>query len=85
MARARRNRGVESDIEVPSLSSYLDIGESDLDYALAYEKVDAAPHAKLEMVKSEMIADLTTKSKSKNREVGRLSEGDSRDQSLCRA
>ena len=58
-----QNRGVASDIEVPSLSSYLDIGESDLDYALAYEKVDEAPHARLGMVEREVISNLAAKSK----------------------
>ena len=31
-----QNRGVVSDVELPSLTTQLDVGESDLDYALAF-------------------------------------------------
>lgn len=37
-----QNRGVVADIEWPSLTSHLDIAEADLDYPVAFDKVDAA-------------------------------------------
>jgi carboxyl-terminal processing protease len=39
-----QNRGVVSDVELPSLTTHLDVGESDLDYALAFSKVEPLPH-----------------------------------------
>jgi len=35
-----QSRGVVSDIELPSLTEHLDIGESDLDFAMEFDKVD---------------------------------------------
>ena len=35
-----QRRGVLADIELPSLTSHLDVGEADLDYALPFDKVD---------------------------------------------
>src|SRR5690606_8012036 len=34
-----QNRGVVSDIELPSLTSHLDVGESDLDHALKFDRI----------------------------------------------
>ena len=34
-----QRRGVRSDIELPSLTTHLDVGESDLDYPVAFDKV----------------------------------------------
>jgi len=37
-----QNEGVKSDIELPSITTHLEVGESDLDYALAFDRVPAA-------------------------------------------
>ncbi len=42
-----QNRGVLADIELPSLISHLDVSESDLDYALAFDRVQAAQYRPL--------------------------------------
>ena len=47
-----QNRGVVSDVELPSLTTQLDVGESDLDYALTFDQVqplqhDDYPHGRL--------------------------------------
>jgi carboxyl-terminal processing protease len=34
-----QKRGVRSDVELPSLTSHLDVGEADLDYPMAFDKV----------------------------------------------
>src|SRR4029077_8077045 len=47
-----QNRGVVSDVELPSLTTQLDVGESDLDYALKFSQVDALPHDNFLMVDS---------------------------------
>jgi carboxyl-terminal processing protease len=38
-----QKRGVLADVELPSLSSHLDVGEADLDYPLEFDKVDTLP------------------------------------------
>ncbi|MDD4787859.1 MAG: carboxy terminal-processing peptidase, partial [Pirellulales bacterium] len=39
-----QNRGVVSDIELPSLTTHYDIGEADLDYAVPFDRVDPVRH-----------------------------------------
>ncbi|MBQ4143151.1 MAG: carboxy terminal-processing peptidase [Thermoguttaceae bacterium] len=36
-----QNRGVASDIEIPSITTHMDIGESDLDYSLEFDQIEA--------------------------------------------
>jgi len=36
-----QNRGVVADIELPSLTTHLDVGESDLDFPIAFDRVEA--------------------------------------------
>ena len=45
-----QNRGVVSDVELPSLTTHLDVGESDLDYALEFNRVESLPHDMYHMV-----------------------------------
>lgn len=45
-----QNRGVLADVELPSITTHLDVGESDLDYALKFDKVDAADYKKVNLV-----------------------------------
>ena len=37
-----QHRGVVADIELPSLTTHLDVGEADLDYPLPFDQVDPA-------------------------------------------
>ena len=37
-----QNRGVLADVELPSLTTHLDVGEADLDYPVAFDHVDPA-------------------------------------------
>jgi carboxyl-terminal processing protease len=53
-----QNRGVVSDVELPSITSHLDVGESDLDYALKFDRVNSAPYAKVNMVDKRMVDEL---------------------------
>jgi carboxyl-terminal processing protease len=57
-----QNRGVVSDVELPSLTTHLDVGESDLDYALKFNRVDALPHDVYHMVSGAIIDGLRTRS-----------------------
>jgi carboxyl-terminal processing protease len=50
-----QNRGVVSDLELPSLTTQLEVGESDLDYAMEFDRVQALPHDMYHMVDKQMI------------------------------
>jgi len=39
-----QNRGVVADIEIPSMTTHYDVGESDLDYPVAFDQVEPADH-----------------------------------------
>jgi carboxyl-terminal processing protease len=58
-----QNRGVVSDVELPSLTTHLDVGESDLDYALKFNRVEALPHDVYHMVDGNIIDGLRERSK----------------------
>jgi carboxyl-terminal processing protease len=52
-----------SDIELPSLTTHLDVGEGDLDYALKFDHVDPAHYTKAGQIDSEIIGSLRNRSK----------------------
>ncbi|MDX1964155.1 MAG: carboxy terminal-processing peptidase [Pirellulales bacterium] len=58
-----QNRGVLADVEIPSITSHLDVGESDLDYALAFDHVEPLPFRKENLVEQSMIDELRALSK----------------------
>jgi carboxyl-terminal processing protease len=53
-----QNRGVVSDLELPSLTTKLEVGESDLDYAMKFDQVEALPHDMYHMVDAQMVQGL---------------------------
>lgn len=53
-------RGVLSDLELPSLSTHLPVGEGDLPYALKFDHVDPAPYAPVGMVDPDLVKQLQT-------------------------
>jgi carboxyl-terminal processing protease len=75
-----QNRGVVSDVELPSLTTQLDVGEADLDYALKFSQVDPLPHDNFHMVDAKMVDALRKRSQERiskseyfskvNREIG---------------
>jgi carboxyl-terminal processing protease len=60
-----QNRGVVSDIELPSLTTHLDVGESDLDYALKFSKVEPLPHDNFHMFDSKVVDSLRQRSRNR--------------------
>ena len=50
-----QNRGVLSDIELPSITTHLDVGESDLDHPVAFDQVQAAEFQKLALIDNTML------------------------------
>jgi carboxyl-terminal processing protease len=79
-----QNRGVVSDVELPSLTTHLDVGESDLDYALKFSRVDALPHDMYHMVDGGIVDGLRQRSQQRvseseyfnkaNRQISRYEE-----------
>lgn len=57
-----QNRGVVADVELPSLYTHLEIGESDLDYAMEFDQVKSLDHDQFHMVSPEILADLQKRS-----------------------
>ncbi len=58
-----QERGVVSDIELPSITTHLDVGESDLDWPVSFDQVDAVPFEKLQRVDPAMIGQIHNRSK----------------------
>jgi carboxyl-terminal processing protease len=57
-----QNRGVAADVELPSIYSHWDIAESDLDYALAFDRVASQPYDKYRMANGDLLTALKTRS-----------------------
>ena len=57
-----QSRGVLSDVELPSITTHLDVGEADLDFALEFDRVDAREHDVFNMISPNMIQQLRAKS-----------------------
>ncbi len=53
-----QRRGVVSDIELPALSTHLDVGEADLDYPLPFDQVPAQPFRKFDRVNPALVNQL---------------------------
>jgi len=53
-----QERGVLSDIELPSLTTHMDVGESDLDHAMKFDKVAAADYTPVDYISPELIGKL---------------------------
>lgn len=57
-----QNRGVVADLELPALTTHLDIGEADLDYPVAFDHVDPRPLGKYELVNKDIVGQLAARS-----------------------
>ena len=53
-----QKRGVVSDVELPSLTTHLDVGEADLDYPIAFDKVPPVGFNRFQDVTPEIRAQL---------------------------
>jgi carboxyl-terminal processing protease len=63
-----QNRGVLSDVVLPSLIAQLDVGESSLDYAMKFDHVDPVPYASYDLVDNQLVAELNTLSAARRKE-----------------
>ncbi len=57
-----QNRGVLADVDLPSLSSQFDTGESSLPYAMKFDHVDPVPYRKYNYVDNRLVEQLKTAS-----------------------
>jgi len=57
-----QSRGVLADIALPSITSQLDVGEADLDYAMKFDKVTPAEYSQYNMADPTMLAELRKRS-----------------------
>jgi len=60
-----QNEGVKSDIELPSITTHLEVGESDLDYALAFDRVPRATFESTGRVSDELVNALRERSQAR--------------------
>ncbi|HEY6564241.1 MAG TPA: carboxy terminal-processing peptidase, partial [Pirellulaceae bacterium] len=53
-----QKRGVLSDVILPSLTSQMDVGEADLDYAIEFDRVQASRHDRYDQYDKSMLESL---------------------------
>jgi len=53
-----QQRGVLSDIVLPSLTDHYDVSEGDLDYPVAFDKVPSVPHRRYDQVNANIVSSL---------------------------
>ena len=63
-----QKRGVLSDIVLPSITNWMDVGESDLPYAVEFDNVRPANFGNYSMVSKDMVEQLTALSKTRRAE-----------------
>lgn len=57
-----QKRGVLADIVLPSITNHMDVGESDLDYAIDFKRIERSSFSPLNLVTGQLIAKLRAKS-----------------------
>lgn len=57
-----QKRGVLSDIVLPSITNYMDVAESDLDYAIDFQRIPATDYTPLNLTTSDMLKRLRSAS-----------------------
>jgi carboxyl-terminal processing protease len=70
-----QQRGVLADLTLPSITDHMDVAESDLDFAVPFDKVPATAHAKFDAVNPNIVSslkDLTTARMTKSDEFKKL-------------
>jgi carboxyl-terminal processing protease len=65
LGESTQKRGVLADVKLPSLTSHLDIGEADLDYPIAFSKVDPLKFKAYNMVTTSIRDQLSKLSKAR--------------------
>ena len=63
-----QKRGVLADVALQSLTSQMDVGEADLDYAIEFDRIPAASFGKDDFVNSELLSELKARSVARRNE-----------------
>jgi carboxyl-terminal processing protease len=63
-----QKRGVVSDIELPSMTTHMDIGEEDLDYAIEFDRVPACEYDHYNLVNAATLAELRNRTSARQQE-----------------
>ena len=63
-----QKRGVVVDVPMPSLTTHMDIGESDLPYPIKFDEVDAVDFDRNDHVRGDLVAQLSALSKERQAE-----------------
>jgi carboxyl-terminal processing protease len=71
-----QKRGVVSDISLPSLTTHMDVAESDLDYSIEFDHVEAAPIAKMALRNKNIIDHLTSRSEARIKQSAEFAKQD---------
>lgn len=58
-----QHRGVVADIELPAITTHMDIGEADLEYSLAFDRVPAARYPSFPLVDPKSVEELGAQSR----------------------
>jgi carboxyl-terminal processing protease len=69
LGESTQKRGVLADVELPSITSHLDVGEADLDYPVAFDKVPALNFKKYGMVNKTICDQLARQSEQRRGQV----------------
>ncbi len=57
-----QKRGVLADISLPSLTTHMDVGEGDLDFAIDFDRIPSARFSKVDLVNENIVNELRMKS-----------------------
>ncbi|MEK6248060.1 MAG: carboxy terminal-processing peptidase, partial [Planctomycetales bacterium] len=63
-----QNRGVLSHVELPWITTHLDVGESDLDYAVAFDNIKPATFPKMKQIDDTLVAILRQSSEKRRQQ-----------------
>ena len=63
-----QKRGVLADLKLPSITNHMDVSESDLDYALEFDRVSPAKFGKMQLTSPEVIQTLQHRSDNRRAE-----------------
>ena len=74
--------GVLADVELPSLTTHLDVGEADLDYPVAFDRVASLPFHRFDYVSPPSVAQLRRLSEQRLRGLGKIPQGRTRHRPL---
>ena len=65
-----QKRGVLADIVLPSISDHMDVGESDLDYPVEFDRIPAASFRRMQLANADLLGQI------RNSSMGRIGQSE---------